>query len=48
MELETQYARSEELHIAYQAVGEGPETTCLVPPFVSHMQHYRPPSRTGC
>ena len=28
MEPETQHARSEELHIAYQVVCEGPETTC--------------------
>jgi pimeloyl-ACP methyl ester carboxylesterase len=38
MEPETRYATSEDPHIAYQVVGEGPRD--LVPPFVSHVEHY--------
>jgi hypothetical protein len=34
---ETNYARSGELHIAYQIVGEGPRDLVFVPGFVSHL-----------
>jgi pimeloyl-ACP methyl ester carboxylesterase len=40
MEPETRYARSEDVHIAYQVVGVGPRDLVLVPPFVSHVEHY--------
>jgi class 3 adenylate cyclase/alpha-beta hydrolase superfamily lysophospholipase len=40
MESETRYAKSEDYHIAYQVVGEGPRDLVLVPPFVSHVEHY--------
>jgi class 3 adenylate cyclase len=40
MEPQTWYARSEDLHIAYQVVGAGPRDLVLVPPFVSHIEHY--------
>ena len=40
MEPETRYAKSEDLHIAYQVVGQGPSDLVLVPPFVSHVEHY--------
>jgi pimeloyl-ACP methyl ester carboxylesterase len=40
MEPETRYAKSEALHLAYQVVGDGPRDLVLVPPFVSHVEHY--------
>ena len=40
MEAETRYAKSGDLHIAYQVVGGGPSDLVLVPPFVSHVEHY--------
>jgi pimeloyl-ACP methyl ester carboxylesterase len=40
MEPETRYARSEDLHIAYQVVGQGSSDLVLVPPFVSHVELY--------
>jgi hypothetical protein len=39
MEPETRYAKSGDVHIAYQVVGEGPDLV-FVPPFVSHIEHY--------
>lgn len=35
---ETRYARSESVHIAYQAVGQGPPDLVFVPGFVSHVE----------
>ena len=35
---ETQYAKSGEVHIAYQVIGEGPLDLVLVPGFVSHLE----------
>jgi pimeloyl-ACP methyl ester carboxylesterase len=35
---ETRYARSGDVNIAYQVVGEGPFTVVLVPGFVSHVE----------
>jgi pimeloyl-ACP methyl ester carboxylesterase len=34
----TQYARSGDVHIAYQVVGDGPIDVVLVPGFVSHLE----------
>ena len=34
---ETQYAKSGDVNIAYQVVGEGPLDLVLVPGFVSHL-----------
>jgi pimeloyl-ACP methyl ester carboxylesterase len=38
MQPETQYARSGDVHIAYQVVGDGPRDLVLVPGFVSHVE----------
>jgi class 3 adenylate cyclase len=38
MEPETRYARSGELTIAYQVVGEGPQNLVLAPGFISHLE----------
>ena len=38
MEPETRYARSGELTIAYQVVGEGPQDLVLAPGFLSHLE----------
>ena len=35
---ETRYAKSGDVHIAYQAVGEGPLDTIFVPGFVSNVE----------
>src|SRR4051794_26889011 len=35
---ETRYARSGDVHIAYQVVGDGPIDLVLVPGFVSHVE----------
>jgi len=35
----TQYARSGDVHIAYQVVGEGPHDLVLVPGWVSHIEY---------
>jgi class 3 adenylate cyclase len=37
---ETRYAKSGEVHIAYQVVGSGPLDLVLVPPFVSHVEAF--------
>jgi len=36
----TSYARSGDLHIAYQVFGEGPLNLVIVPGFVSNIEHY--------
>jgi hypothetical protein len=36
----TQYARTDDAHIAYQVLGEGPIDVALVPGFVSNVEHY--------
>jgi pimeloyl-ACP methyl ester carboxylesterase len=36
---ETKYAKSGEVHIAYQVVGEGPLDLVLVPGWISHIEH---------
>lgn len=35
----TKYARSGDVHIAYQVVGEGPRDLVFIPGFVSHVEH---------
>src|SRR5881392_2632985 len=35
---ETRYARSGDVHIAYQVTGDGPFDLVYVPPFVSHVE----------
>ncbi len=37
---ETRYARSGELHIAYQVVGDGPLDIVYVPTWISQVEHY--------
>jgi class 3 adenylate cyclase len=37
---ETRYARSGELHIAYQVVGDGPMDLIYVPSWISQVEHY--------
>jgi len=34
---ETRYARSGDVHVAYQVVGDGPFDIVHVPPFLSHV-----------
>ena len=38
MQPETRYARSGDVNIAYQVVGDGPFDLVLVPPFVTHVE----------
>jgi hypothetical protein len=38
MQPETRYAKSGEVHVAYQVVGTGPVDVVLVPGFVSHVE----------
>jgi hypothetical protein len=38
VEPETRYARSGDVSIAYQVIGEGPFDVVRVPPFVSHVE----------
>jgi len=40
MDPQIRYARSGEIHIAYQVVGDGPRDLVLVPPFVSNLELY--------
>ncbi len=37
---ETRYARSGELHIAYQVIGDGPIDLVFVPSWISQVEHY--------
>jgi class 3 adenylate cyclase/pimeloyl-ACP methyl ester carboxylesterase len=37
---ETRYARSGDVYIAYQVIGEGPRDLVFIPPFVSHIELY--------
>src|SRR5438105_15302792 len=36
----TKYARSGDLHIAYQVVGDGPRDLVYVPSWISQVEHY--------
>jgi uncharacterized RmlC-like cupin family protein len=38
MQPETRYAKSGDVHIAYQVTGEGPIDLVFVPGFVSHVE----------
>ena len=40
MKPETKYARSGDLNIAYQVVGQGPRDLVYIPGFVSNLEHY--------
>jgi class 3 adenylate cyclase len=40
MQTVTQYAKSGDIHIAYQAFGEGPVNLIMVPGFVSNVENY--------
>jgi pimeloyl-ACP methyl ester carboxylesterase/class 3 adenylate cyclase len=40
MEPETRYAKSGDVHIAYQVVGSGPTDLVLVPGFISHIEEW--------
>jgi pimeloyl-ACP methyl ester carboxylesterase len=40
MQPATDYARSGDVHIAYQVLGEGPVNLVFVPGFVSHVEHF--------
>jgi class 3 adenylate cyclase/pimeloyl-ACP methyl ester carboxylesterase len=40
MEPKTRYARSADVHIAYQVLGNGDRDLILVPGFVSHVEHF--------
>ena len=40
MEPQTRYARSGDLHIAYQVVGDGPVDLVYVPSWISQVEHY--------
>ena len=39
MQPETKYAKSGDVHIAYQMVGDGPLDIVIVPMWVSHLEH---------
>ena len=36
---ETRYAKSGDIHIAYQVIGNGPLDLVFVPGFISHVDH---------
>jgi hypothetical protein len=36
---ETRYAKSGDIHIAYQVIGKGPFDLVFVPGFISHVDH---------
>jgi hypothetical protein len=38
MHRETRYAKSGDIHIAYQVTGSGPSDLIMVPGFVSHVE----------
>jgi pimeloyl-ACP methyl ester carboxylesterase len=40
MQPDTQYAKSGDVHIAYQVFGEGPINVVLAPPFISNVEHW--------
>jgi pimeloyl-ACP methyl ester carboxylesterase len=40
MEPRTRYAKSGDVHIAYQVVGDGPTDLVLVPGWISHVEYY--------
>ena len=36
----TEYAKSGDVHVAYQLLGDGPVNLVFVPGFVSHVEHF--------
>ena len=40
MRPDTRYARSGDVHIAWQAFGEGDTNLVMIPPFVSHIENF--------
>ena len=50
MQPETRYAKSGDVHIAYQVFGEGPVNLVLAPPFISNVEHWwdEPTLLVGC
>ena len=36
---EIRYAKSGDVHIAYQTFGHGPENIVIIPGFISHIEH---------
>ncbi|HEY3209200.1 MAG TPA: alpha/beta hydrolase [Actinomycetota bacterium] len=40
MEPKTRYAKSGDVHIAYQMLGNGDRDLILVPGFISHVEHF--------
>jgi len=40
MQPKTEYAKSGDVHVAYQVLGEGPPELVFVPGFVSHVEHF--------
>ena len=36
---EIHYAKSGDVHIAYQVFGHGPENLVIIPGFISHIEH---------
>ena len=36
---EIRYAKSGDVHIAYQVFGHGPENLIIIPGFISHVEH---------
>jgi len=48
MQVETHYARRDNLHIAYQVTGKGPIDLVFLPGFASHLEHqWKEPSQAG-
>ena len=39
MNPEIRYAKSGDIHIAYQVFGNGPENLVIIPGFISHVEH---------
>ena len=40
MQPKTEYAKSEDVHVAYQVLGDGPLQLVFAPGFVSHVEHF--------
>ena len=40
MHSQTDYAKSGDVHVAYQVLGDGPLNLVFVPGFVSHVEHF--------
>ena len=44
MTADTRYAKSGDVHIAYQLFGEGADNLVYIPGFMSHIENYWEPS----